>query len=92
MPLMDDSEIRDVVKRLCRPHSSGGDVIERAAILAAGGDSQAILAWITAHDGQAEEAAPAVRGGGLHGSRLSYGSGAPAAAPARYVLPAGAFG
>ena len=88
---MDDSEIRDVVKRLSRPHSSGGEVIERAAILAAGGDYQAIMAWITDHDGTAEEAAPAVRAGGLHGSRLSYGSGAPPAAPARFVLPASAF-
>ena len=89
---MDDAEIRDVVKRLSRPHSSGGDVIERAAILAAGGDYQAIIAWITDHDGKAEEAAPAVRTGGLHGSRLSYGSGAPPAAPARFVLPASTFG
>lgn len=86
---MDDSEIRDVVKRLARPHSSGGDVIERVAILAAGGDYQAIMAWITDHDGTAEEAAPAVRTGGLHGSRLAHGAGAPIAAPARYVLPAG---
>ena len=38
VPCMDDTEIRDVVKRLFRPHSSGGDVIERVAILAAGGD------------------------------------------------------
>jgi hypothetical protein len=89
---MDDSEIHDLVKRLSRPHPSGGDVIERVAILAAGGDYQAILAWITAHDGTAEEAAPAARGGGLHGSRLSYGAGAPPAAPARFVLPADVLG
>jgi hypothetical protein len=88
---MDDSEIRDVVARLSRPHTSGGDVIECAAILAAGGDYRAIVTWITDHDGTAEEAAPAVRTGGLHGSRLSYGSGAAPAGPARFVLPAGAL-
>ncbi len=88
---MDDIEIRDVVKRLARPHSSGGDVVERVAILAAGGDYRAIMDWITDHDGRAEEAAPAARGGGLHGGRLTHGAGAPVAAPARYVLPAGAL-
>ncbi len=88
---MDDSEIRDVVTRLARPHSSGGDVIECAAIFAAGGDYRAIVTWITEHDGTAE-AAPAARTGGLHGSRLSHGSGAAPAEPARFVLPAGALG
>jgi hypothetical protein len=29
-----DAEIRAIVKRLARPHSSGGDVVERAALLA----------------------------------------------------------
>jgi hypothetical protein len=86
---MDDSEIRTVVKRLSRPHRSGGDVIERAAILAAGGDFRAILAWIDANGGVAEEAAVLAPTGGLHGSRMSYGQGAAPAPPSRFVLPAG---
>jgi len=88
---MDDTEIRTVVKRLSRPHPSGGDVIERAAILAAGGDFRAILAWIDAHDGIAEEAAATAPKGGLHGSRMSYGAGAAPVPPSRFVLPAGAL-
>ena len=86
---MDDTEIGTVVKRLSRPHPSGGDVIERAAILAAGGDFRAILAWIDDHDGVAEAVAVAAPTGGLHGSRMSYGAGAPAGPPSRFVLPAG---
>jgi hypothetical protein len=88
---MDDDEIRSVVKRLSRPHPSGGEVIERAALLAAGGDFQAMMAWIVAHEGHAEVAAPAVAKGGLHGSRLDYSSGGDAVPPARFLLPAGAF-
>ena len=37
---VDDEAIRAVVTRLARSHSSGGEVIERAAILAEGGDSR----------------------------------------------------
>jgi hypothetical protein len=39
-----DDAIRAVVRRLSRPHASGGDVIERAAILAEGADAAAIVA------------------------------------------------
>jgi hypothetical protein len=46
---VDDDAIRAVVRRLARPHASGGDVIERAAIIAEGAASGAIIAWITAH-------------------------------------------
>ena len=46
-----EDAIRAVVARLARPHRSGGDVIERAAILAEGGDSTAIFDWISAHAG-----------------------------------------
>jgi hypothetical protein len=88
---MDDDEIRSVVRGLSRPHPSGGEVIERAAILAAGGDFQGIMAWIVAHDGQAEAAVPAAPKGGLHGSRLEYRIGGDVPPPARFVLPAGAF-
>jgi hypothetical protein len=78
-----------LVRRLSRPHPSGGVVIERAAILAAGSGSGAVLAWITAHGGKAELAVD-VRSGGLHADRVrlnSLGSDT----PRRYVLPAGAL-
>ena len=83
--------IRAVVTRLSRPHASGGDVIERAAILAEGADSRAIVAWIVAHAGQPEAALPRAPARGLHGARLSSGSGAAGDTPRRYVLPAGAL-
>jgi len=40
---MDDLEINALVTRLSRPHPSGGVVIERAAILAAGADFPAVM-------------------------------------------------
>lgn len=86
---MEDAEIRSIVRRLSRPHRSGGDVIERAAILAEGGDFRQILTWIDDHNGVAEAAVVAAPTGGLHGSRMSYGAGAAAAPPSRFILPAG---
>jgi hypothetical protein len=86
-----DDAIRAVVVRLSRPHVSGGAVIERAAILAEGGDAAEIVAWITAHGGEAEATVPRASSRGLHGARLG---GDPAAArdiPRRYVLPVGAL-
>jgi hypothetical protein len=89
---MDDPEINALVTRLSRPHSSGGVVIERAAILAAGADFPAVMNWITAHAGTPDMAEPATRSRGLHGSRISSGGGPAAAkAPSRFVLPAGAL-
>jgi hypothetical protein len=84
-----DEAVRAVVRRLSRPHASGGDVIERAAILAEGDLSGPIVDWIVAHAGVPEERAPAASLG-LHGSRLSApaGSGRP---PLRYLLPPGAL-
>jgi hypothetical protein len=83
-----EDAIRALVLRLSRPHRSGGAVIERAAILAEGGDSAAILEWIAAHAGEPEPAAAPTRG--LYGS--GFGGGVPAPrGPARYVLPAGAL-
>jgi hypothetical protein len=86
-----DDAIRAVVVRLSRPHASGGDVIERAAILAEGTDSAAILAWIMAHAGEPEAAVPRASARGLHGARLSGGPGATGDTPRRYVLPVGAL-
>jgi hypothetical protein len=88
---MDDDEIRALLRRLARPHASGGGVIERAAILAEGADFAAVMAWITAHAGIADtQVAPTSRYG-LHGPRLSNGSGAEPRTPLRFVLPAGAL-
>jgi hypothetical protein len=82
--------IRAVVTRLSRPHRSGGTVIERAAILAEGGQSRAIFTWITAHAGEPEAVAPAAPARGLYGS--GFGGGVTASrGPARYVLPPGAL-
>jgi hypothetical protein len=83
-------EIGVLVRRLARPHGSGGMVIERSVILAEGADSAAILTWISDHDGVADSTMAAARGGGgLHGSRATAEQHA---GPARrFVLPARAF-
>ena len=86
----DDTAIRDVVTRLARRHESGGTVIERAAIVAEGAESQSIVAWIVAHDGQPEFPAVARRQGGLHGDRVGARTTV-GDAPRRYVLPPGAL-
>ena len=82
----DDEAIRALVTRLARPHSSGGEVIERAAILAEGADFTAVIGWIIAHAGK-PEAAVATPSRGLHGTRLD-GGGADSE-PRRFVLPPG---
>lgn len=89
---MDDDAIRALVTRLARPHPSGGDVIERAVILAEGADFGEVIAWITAHAGTPEAAVAGASRRGLHGSRLSDGGGAEPERPRRYVLPAGTLG
>jgi hypothetical protein len=88
---VDDLEIHALVTRLSRPHSSGGVVIERAAILAEGADFAAVLSWITAHDGKPDATVSATRGRGLHGSRMDGGDGTVSRAPLRFVLPPGAL-
>jgi hypothetical protein len=88
---MDDDAIRALLTGLARPDASGGDVIERAAILAAGSDFTAIMAWVVAHGGKPEAVAAAVPSGGLHGSRLTNGGGEGSATPLRFVLPPGAL-
>jgi hypothetical protein len=86
-----DDAIRAVVRRLSRPHASGGVVIERAAILAEGADSVAIVAWILAHAGRPEDAVPTASTRGLHGPRQSGRPGTDGGLPRRYVLPDGAL-
>ena len=82
----EDTTTRDIVARLARRHASGGWVIERAAIVAEGDRSAAVLDWIYDRSGQGEAAA-ASRARGLHGAR----SGADDGPPVRYVLPTGAL-
>lgn len=81
----DEDELRLVVERLSRRDRSGGRVIERAALLAEGTRSTALIAWLGEHGWEPEApAAASPRGGGIHGQRehRSASSGA----PTRYVL------
>ncbi|MDQ6778412.1 MAG: hypothetical protein M3071_19820 [Actinomycetota bacterium] len=88
---MDDPEINELVRQLSRPHPSGGVVIERAAILAAGADFPAVMDWITSHAGTPDAAVSASRAGGLHGSRINGCGVTSPRVPLRFVLPAGAL-
>ncbi len=85
----DDDAIRALVTRLARRHASGGQVVERAAILAAGADSTAVLTWIAANAGEPEETVPRQAARGLHSARPFGGDGTGARAPLRYVFPPG---
>lgn len=87
---MNELEITTLIKNLSRPHPSGGVVIERAAILAAGGDSPEIIDWIITHSGKPET--PEARSRGLHGSRVNGGGERVASHPTRFVLPANTLG
>jgi hypothetical protein len=87
---VDNDAIRSLVTRLARAHPSGGTVIERAAILAAGADFETVMTWIVAHGGTPEARVETPARHGLHGSRLHAGGSEPRA-PSRFVLPAGAL-
>jgi hypothetical protein len=86
---MHDDEINALVTRLSRPHASGGVVIERAAMLAAGADFPAVMQWVLAHAGTPEMAGASARPRGLHGSHFT--DGAPERPASRFVLPVGAL-
>jgi len=81
------AEIHALVKRLARPHSSGGDVVERAALLASG-NFEAAMVWIADHGGVAEAIVSGAPRRGLHGPRLGLAGNEPRT-PVRFVLPAG---
>jgi hypothetical protein len=87
---VEDEEIRALVTRLARPHGSGGAVVDRAALLANGGDFGAVMAWITARGGIAEEVVSTARGG-LHDQHFDARPGAEAQTPRRFLLPPGAL-
>jgi hypothetical protein len=89
---MDDDDIRTLVARLARPHPSGGDVIERVAILAEGDGFAQVMKWIETHGGKPEEALAASSSGtrqGLHGQRLTDTNRPGSEKPRRFVLPPG---
>jgi enterochelin esterase-like enzyme len=88
---VNDLEMVALITRLSRPHASGGTVIERAAILAAGADYPEILDWIIAHSGAPETTTPERRSRGLHGARINDGEDPAARPPLRFVLPADAL-
>lgn len=88
-PVLDDEAIHALVTRLARPHPSGGHAIERAAILAEGADSSAILRWVIDHAGAPDRPEPATEGGGLHGTSSRSATRGAARVPLRYVLPPG---
>jgi hypothetical protein len=88
-----DEDIATTVARLSRPMRGGRRVIERAAIMAEGSNSEAILEWLVAaswtpEDVGAGSGAPV--GGGLHGLRRDADRDrARGGTPRRYVSPAG---
>jgi hypothetical protein len=81
----------ELVRRLSRPHDSGGRVIERSVILAEGAESGAILGWITDHDGVGDSSQATARSGGLHGERTKASAASTGGPARRFVLPASAF-
>ncbi|MGH2909637.1 MAG: hypothetical protein ACRDK8_10100 [Solirubrobacteraceae bacterium] len=88
---VNDLEITTLVSRLGRPHQSGGIVIERAAIQAAGADYPAVIDWIMTHSGAPETAVISPKSRGLHGSRVSGGNDTEAKQALRFVIPADAL-
>ena len=87
---LDDEAIRVLVARLARSHRSGGHVIERASLLAAGADFQAVMTWIEAHGGTPELPVATRSTLGLHSPRPAASSARPAT-PLRFIVPAGAL-
>ena len=86
---VDDDAIRSLLTRLARAHSSGGTVVESAAIRAEGADFDAVIAWVKAHGGEPEARIAKASTSGLHGSRVRDAGSAEPRVPSRFVLPAG---
>lgn len=78
------------MRRLSRPHTSGGTSIELAAVVAEGAASAEIIAWIAAHDGAPEGGEQAEPSRGLHGAWRAGQGAAAKQPPRRYLLPTGA--
>ncbi len=90
-PADNTDAIAVLVKRLARPHPSGGTAIDRAVILAEGTHSRAILAWIAEHGGTPDSTLPHPPNNGLHSRSQGAGVERQAAPARRYILPAQAF-
>jgi hypothetical protein len=88
---VDDDAIRVLLQRLARKHPSGGTVVERAAVLAAGIGADDVVTWMMAHGAHAEAGVSMKARGGLHGMDRHAGGATETAAPSRYILPAGAL-
>jgi hypothetical protein len=88
---VDDTAIQTLVERLARANPAGGHVIERAAIVAEGADSQAVIAWIIDRGGIPETTETSGQRHGLHGALRHSGGGAEPRRPSRFILPADAF-
>jgi hypothetical protein len=88
---VDDDAIRLLLRRLARPHPSGGSVVERAAVVAEGTGSDSVLDWMLAHGAQAEAAVVSTAHHGLHEAGRRDSQAARPSAPSRYILPAGAL-
>ncbi len=84
----DDDATRALIAGLARPHKSGGRVVERASLLAAGGEFDDAVAWIEAHGGEPEFAPVAARRSGAY--RVGVAD-AGRGHPQRFILPAGAL-
>jgi hypothetical protein len=80
-----------LVKRLARPHPSGGTVIERPVILAEGRRSTEILAWIADHGGAPDATLPTQQNRGVHSPSPAAGAAHQGVQARRYILPAQAF-
>jgi hypothetical protein len=89
--MVEEPAIRALLTRLARPHPSGGKVIDRAALLAEGGDFPEVIEWIFDHAGRPESAIGVTAKGGLHGSRNVEPLRAEQRRALRYVLPADAL-
>lgn len=86
-----ETELRELITRLARPHRSGGHTVERASLLAAGDDFDGALRWIEANGGEPEYPAAAAPRGGLFGSRETQAEKTTAGTPQRFILPAAAL-
>jgi hypothetical protein len=89
--MVDDPAIRELLTRLARPHPSGGKAIDRAALLAEGGDFPEVIEWILDHEGTPESGGATKPAHGLHGAMNAQPLRAEQRRALRYVLPADAL-
>ncbi len=87
---MEQTEIRELVRRLARPHGRGTVIVEGAAIRAEGSDFDAVEAWMLGNGGKKQEVAKPPPSGGLHGNHFADSNINLNPATARYVMPVAA--